>query len=254
MLYFTYARGYEPGGFNLANFAGENDLFGFAIEEASSFELGWKGKLLNDRLSLSAAAFYIDYSDRQVEFQARAGGQVIEGIVNLGDSEQVGVEAELNLQVTEHLSLLASVGAIDAEWNDGTLVELEESVVDLSGTTVPNTNDVSWALGAAYNAPLSPSGQLRLIAGLQISHNGAFEGLQAWNTIRNPSYTVANAQFGLQAERWEFFIQVENLGDEEYFTDVNRLPNLHALDGGAEVNIGTLGQPRIVSATLNYMF
>lgn len=254
MLYFTYARGYEPGGFNLANFAGENDLFGFDIEEASSFELGWKGKLLNDRLSLSAAAFYIDYSDRQVEFQARAGGQVIEGIVNLGDSEQLGIEGELSFQVTEHLSLSGSVGAIDAEWNDGTFVQLDESVVDLSGATVPNTNDVSWALGAAYNAPLSPSSQLRLIAGLQVSHNGKFEGLQAWNTIRNPSYTVANAQLGLQAERWEFLIQVENLADEEYFTDVNRLPNLHALDGGAEVNIGTLGQPRIVSATLNYMF
>ena len=63
-----------------------------------------------------------------------------------------------------------------------------------------------------------------------------------------------NAQLGLQGERWEALLQVENLTDKDYFTDVNRLPNLHALDGGAEVNIGTLGQPRIVSVTLNYMF
>ena len=254
MVYATYAKGYEPGGYNLANFAGENDLFGFDIEEASSFELGWKAKLLDDRVSLGAAVFFIDYSDRQVEFQAQAGGQVIEGIVNLGDSEQYGIEAELNFQVTEYISLSATIGAIEAEWNDGTSVDLGGSVVDISGTTVPNTNDLSWVLAAAYDAPLSPSNRLRLVGGLQISHNGAFEGLQAWNTVRNPDYTVMNAQLGLQGERWEALLQVENLTDKDYFTDVNRLPNLHALDGGAEVNIGTLGQPRIVSVTLNYMF
>ena len=59
MIYVTYAKGYEPGGYNLANFEGENGRFGFGIEEASSFEIGWKTRLLEDRLTLSAAAFYI---------------------------------------------------------------------------------------------------------------------------------------------------------------------------------------------------
>ena len=254
MVYFTYAKGYEPGGFNLANFEGENNLFGFDIEEVSSFEIGWKTRLLEDRLTLSAAAFYIDYTDRQVEFQAQTGGQVIEGIINLGDSEQYGFEAELNLKATEHLTLTAAVGAIDAEWNDGTLVDFGDSSTDLSGTTVPNTNDTSWLLATSYNAPLAPASGMRLVAGLQISHSGALLGLQAWDTVKNPSYTVANAQVGLQGERWEFLVQVENFTDEEYYTDVQRFPNLHALDGGENINIGTMGQPRLLSATLNYSF
>ncbi len=254
MVYFTYAKGYEPGGFNLANFEGENDLFGFDIEEASSFELGWKTRFLDDRLSLSAAAFYIDYTDRQVEYQAQVGGQVIEGIINLGDSEQYGVEAEMNLQVSEYLSLQAAFGIIDAEWTSGTQVDSGASSVDLSGTEVPNTNDVNWLLAASYNAPLAPASRLRLVAGLQISRTGSFLGLQAWDTVRHPSYTVANAQVGLQGERWELLLQVENLADEEYYTDVQRFPNLHALDGGESINIGTMGQPRLVAATLNFMF
>ena len=254
MLYFTYARGYEPGGYNLANFEGENDLFGFDIEEVSSFELGWKSRFLDDRLTLSAAAFFIEYTDRQVEYQAQTGGQVIEGIINLGDSEQYGFEAEMNLQVSESISLMAGLGVIEAEWKDGALVDLGASVIDLGGTEVPNTNDLSWLLAAAYDAPLSPASPLRLVAGLQISQTGKYLGLQAWDTVRHSSYTVANVQVGVRGDRWELLLQVENLTDEEYYTDVQRFPNLHALDGGENINIGTMGQPRLVAASLSFNF
>ena len=255
MVYFTYAKGYEPGGYNLANFEGENDLFGFDIEEASSFEVGWKSRFLDDRLTFSAAAFFIDYTDRQVEFQAQVGGQVIEGIINLGDSEQYGFEAELNLQATEHLSLMAGVGFIDAEWQDGALVDSGDAIVDLAGTEVPNTNDTNWVLAMDYNAPLSQVGGLRFVAGLQASRTGKFLGLQAWDTVRHPSYTVVNAQIGLQGERWELLLQVENLTDEEYYTDVQRFPNLHdPVFGAPNINIGTMGQPRLAAVVLSYRF
>ena len=253
MVYFTYAKGYEPGGYNLANFEGENDLFGFDIEEVSSFELGWKARF--DRLTLSAAAFYIDYTDRQVEYQARVGGQVIEGIINLGDSEQYGFEAEINLQVSEYLSLMAGVGIIDAEWKDGALIDTGGSVTDLGGTEVPNTNDTNFVLAANYNAPLAPASALRLVAGLQVSRTGKYLGLQAWDTVRHPSYTVVNAQIGVQGDRWELLLQVENLTDEEYYTDVNRFPNLHdPVFGPGNINIGTMGQPRLVAGSLSYRF
>jgi len=254
MLYFTYARGYEPGGYNLANFEGENDLFGFSIEEASSYELGWKSRFLDDRLTLSAAAFYIDYQDRQVEFQAQSGRQVIEGIINLGDSEQYGVEAEMNLRVSDNFSLQAGIGLIEAEWKDGALVDFGNSTVDIGGSEVPNTNDANWLIAANYNAPLAPASGLRLIAGLQVSHTGSYLGLQAWDTVRHSSYTVANAQIGVQSESWEILLQVENLTDEEYYTDVQRFPNLHALDGGESINIGTMGQPRLFAASVSFMF
>ena len=254
MVYFTYAKGYEPGGYNLANLEGENDLFGFGIEEASSFELGWKSRLLDDRVTLSAAAFYIDYTDRQVEYQAQVGGQVIEGINNLGDSEQFGFEAEVNFQVTESLSLAAGLGVVDAEWKSGALIDPGTGIVDLGGTEVPNTNDVNWLVGASYNAPLPGANGLRLIAGLQVSHTGSYLGLQAWDTVEHDSYTVGNAQIGVQSEQWEVLLQIENFTDEKYYTDVNRFPNLHALDGGANINIGTMGQPRLFAASLSYRF
>jgi len=180
--------------------------------------------------------------------------QLVEGIVNLGDSEQYGLEAELTFQATKNLNLSASVGIIEAEWKDGTLVDLGAGNVDLGGTTVPYTNDVSWVLAARYDQPLSWWNGVSLITGAQLSHNGEFEGLYAWDTVRNPDYTLLNLQLGLRAERWEFLVQVENVTDEDYFTDVTRFPNLHAIDGGETINIGTLGQPRIITGSISYRF
>ena len=142
----------------------------------------------------------------RVEYQAQVGGQVIEGINNLG------------------------------------------------GTEVPNTNDVNWLVGASYNAPLPGANGLRLVAGVQVSHTGSYLGLQAWDTVEHDSYTVGNAQIGVQGGQWELLLQVENFTDEKYYTDVNRFPNLHALDGGPNINIGTMGQPRLFAASLSYRF
>jgi iron complex outermembrane receptor protein len=57
MVYFTLAEGYEPGGFNLSNFEGEDALFGFDREQATSYEIGWKGKLADGRFVVSRHSF-----------------------------------------------------------------------------------------------------------------------------------------------------------------------------------------------------
>jgi len=159
------------------------------------------------------------------------------------------------MQLSEAVSLMAGMGYIDAEWKSGALVDSGDSAVDLGGTEVPNTNDLNWVLAANYDAPLAPQSRLRLVGGLQISRTGKFLGLQAWDTVEHPSYLVVNAQIGLQGERWELLLQVENLTDEEYYTDVQRFPNLHdPVFGPPNINIGTMGQPRLVAGSLSYRF
>ncbi|MCY3621853.1 MAG: TonB-dependent receptor [Gammaproteobacteria bacterium] len=249
MVYATVARGYEPGGFNLTNFEGENELFGFGPEEATSFEGGWKGRLAEGTVTASVAAFFIDYNSRQVEFQATgADGGVIEGIINLGDSTQAGVEGAVDLRVSESLTLYAAAGLINAEWDSG----VEAGGVDLGGEPPPVVPDFSWNVGLDYRAPAGAG--MDLVAGVQVSHNGEYEGLQAWNPVTNPGFTVINAQVGLARENWELMLNVENVADEVYYTDVQHFPNFYLLDGGDNVVIGTLGQPRLITASLSYFF
>ena len=248
ILYATIARGYEPGGFNLASVR-VNELFGFGAEKATSYEIGWKGGDDSGRVTATAAAFYIDYQDRQVEYQGVDDtGAVIEGIVNLGDSRQFGMEADVALQLTDALRVSLSAGWVDAEWKSGT----NAAGVDLSGKKPPVVPDFNFNASADYRGPLQDG--LDLIAGLQVSHTGSYEGLQAWDPVTNPSYTVVNAQLGVAGQNWQLMAHVKNLLDEDYYSDVQHFPNFYLLDGGDAIVIGTLGQPRLLSLSLSFFF
>jgi iron complex outermembrane receptor protein len=259
MVYFTFAEGFEPGGFNLNNFAGEDSLFGFDVERAKSYEIGWKGKSSDGRFFGSIAGFFVDYDGRQIEFQARdATGNLIEGIVNLGDSEQWGIEAELQFKVNESLTLTGAFGWVDAEWANGTLVDLGDDQIDIGGTKPPVVQDVNWHLGADFTHPLGDSG-LNFLASVQVNHSGEYKGLQAWDTVDNPSYTLVNAQVGVAGERWELTVNAKNLFDEDHYVDLQRFPNLYLLDAfageaGENILIGTLGQPRLITGNLTFWF
>ena len=43
MVYGTVSQGFEPGDFNLTNFAGVDSLFGYVREKATQYEIGYKG-------------------------------------------------------------------------------------------------------------------------------------------------------------------------------------------------------------------
>ncbi len=251
IIYFTGSMGYEPGGYNLANFAGTSSLWGFEGEEAVQYEFGWKGRLMDGRASASFAAFMIDYDDRQIEFQAPdpGGAGIIEGILNAGDSEQYGMEFEISVKASDYLTVSASAGFIEAEWDGGTTL----AGVDLSGKTPPVVPDNGATFSTSYLRPLANGSNF--IFDFQISHNGKFEGLQAWDGVTNPSFTIAGLQMGLSRDNWEFMVNVENITDEDYYVDVQYLSNLYLLDdAGENIIIGTLGQPRLVTASINYYF
>ena len=250
MLYATIARGYEPGGFNLASFTGVNELFGFDAEKATSYEIGWKGGDAAGRVVATAAAFYIDYKARLIEYQATdESGTIIEGIVNLGDSKQFGLEADIALRLTDALQVALSAGWVDAQWKDGT----SAAGVDLSGETPPVVSDFNFSVSADYRRPIQSG--MDLIAGVQVGHTGSYEGLSPWNPVTNPSYTVVNAQLGVAGENWQLMAHVKNLLDEDYYNDVQHFPNFFGLDNdGQEIVIGTLGQPRLLSLSLSFFF
>ncbi len=256
MLYATIAFGYEPGGLNIIT--GDDGLLPFSAEKAVSYEAGWKGRFADGRASASIAGFYIDYNKRQIEYHYEtADGTAVEGIGNFGDSRQFGFEAELSVQVSDALSLSFAAGAIDAEWTGETIA----SGIDFEGEKPPNVPEFSWNVNADYRQPINAG--MDFIFGVQVSENGASDTIQAYHPLRNPSYTVVNAQIGVAGENWEFTVNAENLTDEDYYTDVQSFPNFYGLDadgvcvypdGSDCLIIGTLGQPRLITASLSYFF
>ena len=76
--------------------------------------------------------------------------------------------------------------------------------------------------------------------------------------VENPQFTVVDIQLGLVTEQWELMFNVDNLFDEEYYTDVEPFPNLTYEGligvGPSEIMIGTHGHPRLFTASATYRF
>ncbi|MYE83368.1 MAG: TonB-dependent receptor [Gammaproteobacteria bacterium] len=258
MLYGLIAWGYEPGGFNLTSFLDGSGLIPFGREEAVNYEVGWKGRWADGRATASLAAFFIDYEARQIEYHlVQADGTAIEAITNFGDSEQYGIEADLSVKVTDELTVSLVAGTIEAEWIDAQFDPGDGSgIQDLSGNSPPVTPDFSWGATVDYRRPIN--NRVEFIAALQISHNGEYEGLQAWNPVTNPSFTLVNGQLGFLWENMDLMLHVENLTDEGYYNDVQHFINGHdlvgVLGGPGAIVIGTLGQPRLTTLSLSYYF
>jgi len=262
IVYGTVSQGFEPGDFNLANFAGENALFGFNPEEATQFEVGYKSRLLDGAMSLTVAAFLIDYTDRQFELQAAdPSGGFVEGIVNVGDSEQLGVEVDLVMAISENLVGTLGFGWLDAEWDSGVTSPVTDA--ELGGMTPPNTADFSAMAALDYQRDLGNG--MRVTSRLQLRYkdraatNAQFfdapgDEFPFWD---NPDFTVVDFNIGLGWNAWQFAVHVENLFDEDYYVDAQEFPNFagSAIPGApGSVVIGTLEQPRRAVASVTYNF
>lgn len=263
MIYGTFSQGFEPGDFNLNNRPGETVPLGYGPEDVTQFELGYKGRLMDDRVALMLAAFFIDYNDRQFELQENdpVTGGFTEGIINAGDSEQIGFEATLLAYLSDEWTLSLGVGFVDAEWDSGTISPVNGA--DISGQTPPNTADFSGVAALDYSRSMADNsrvfGRLQVRNKSDASTNAQFfdapgDDFPFWD---NPGFTVVDLNVGYEMNNWTFDLFVENVFDEEYYIDVQEFPNF----GGAArpgspglIIIGTLEQPRRIILSARYAF
>ena len=260
MIYLTISKGYEPGGLRhepvTFDSQGNPSLSTYGKEEAVQTEIGVKGSFMDGRGSFSAAAFLIDYEDRLFTTIVQSATGPFESVGNSGNSENMGFELEIAYQATENLSLAAAFGTLEAEWDQGTII----NGVDMSGRTPSGSIDNGVALAANYEKPLSNG--MEFIADFQYNRRGTSASMPAHDSIKNPSYYTLNLSTGIRSGNWEFMIHGENLTDEQYYTDLENWVNLGA--GGAldPVNnmtdpfyiIGTHGHPRMISGSISYRF
>lgn len=234
--YVKYSSGYKSGGFNL-DFVTESDLdagLEFDTETVDAFEAGLKGTLWNRSLGFSLAAFRTDYSDYQVnQFVDLGGGRTSISIRNAAEVETQGLEAEFTYRPTDHLTLNAAIGVLDAEF--ATYPGGGAGGADVSGNKLPGVSDYSVNLGVQYYHPL-PSLGAELLARLDYAYRDDY-----YNTVDNEqsrtlasgdtvqygwvdAYGLVNARLGLESENgsWSTALWARNLADEEYLTRTTR--------------------------------
>lgn len=223
--YARFATGFRPGGFNNTppNGLPRADLAAlipYDPEYAYSYEVGWKGRLL-EIVALDVAAYYTETKDIQVVTAPSAASR---GLLldNAGNAHSWGIEAEARTRFDigpGRMFLSVSAATQDGQFEPGTSILIDTNgdgvpdVVDLNGRQVPRLRDIQMAVSAAYFIPVW-EGVNALVAGSMQTAYGGFEN--ADNSRGFDGYTVFDARVGITSDTWRLSLFGRNLTDETY--------------------------------------
>lgn len=206
-LYGALVRGYKTGGFNVV-FEREEDR-SFQPEFSWNYELGFKGRFLDERVSLQTAVFYIDWKNQQI-YQMLPSGQG-SMLKNAGASVSKGMELDLQALLTPNLQLQTSYGYTHATFRENR----PNPDTDLSGNFIPYVPRYTLFAGLAYRIPL----RSELLRSLHLHLNYQGVGEHYWNdanTSHQEGYGLLNGMLTLETTQLGLDLFVNNITSASY--------------------------------------
>ena len=254
MAYFSAARGYKAGGFNLDRVQSNNGLSSgtagivpvndtsFEGEFVDSFELGTKTTWMGGNLLLNATLFHQEYSDFQLN-SFLGTSFVVRSIPKVTSQ---GVDAELLFKRNGWM-VQAGLTYADTEYGDDPLPDADLRL--LPGSRPSFAPEWSGTASVGYDWDMGSKLKARANVGMKyMSEYNTGSDLDPQK--QQDGYALFNARFviGGQSDRWDLEFWSQNLTDEEYYQV--------AID--APLQPGTwnafLGAPRTVGVTLRLRY
>jgi iron complex outermembrane receptor protein len=151
LIYASYSQGFKGGTFNLVPAANlstpaplANLQAGVDPETVDTYEIGAKLEFFDRSLRLNVAAFMNDYTNQQV-FTFIGGAAAL---FNAGEASIDGLEAELTWTPNEDWLIQASLGLLDATYDEFVLPDPDGDGIpnptSYAGNRTPYTPEVSW--------------------------------------------------------------------------------------------------------------
>lgn len=206
MLYGRVATGYRPGGANTA--AGVPPVF--KPDKTTSYEVGVKSDLLDQRVHFNLTAFYIDWTN--IQLTDRLPSQ-IPFTGNAGAATSQGIELSSGYRLTEQLRL----GAV-AAYTDAKLESDAAAVGATAGDRLPNTPKWSGLISLDWMRPLTDTytTTASLAYRAVTSRESAFPFAQG-GAAHLRSYDATDLTAGVVTDRWRANIFVKNLTNEHAY-------------------------------------
>ncbi|ABF54587.1 TonB-dependent receptor [Sphingopyxis alaskensis] len=242
-FYASYSQGFKGGGFDPRG-VGVNapaaipgsptdaevaSFLSFLPEQVDSYEVGYKGSLMDGAVNVALAAFYADYSDVQIpgSVACTVGGlPTFCGVVsNAGKATFKGLEFEGRARLAEdmaaagdRLTLSTALGYIDAQY--------KEYVTNIGGvpTDVADFREVQntpkWTASGtlAYSTPVG-DGEIRF--GTTLSYRSKTHQFEIPNPyIDQKGFALWDASLVYTApdDRWSLGLFGKNLTNKKYKT------------------------------------
>ena len=284
MGFFTYSRGYKSGGISLNRDAGGNALTlgdpvlgcppggapipaspfcafppadpTFEPEFADHYEVGFKSTLFNNRMRLNASLWKTEFEGLQLQ-TLRPDGSF--QVTNVAGATSQGIEADVNLAVTDYLDVFFAVQFLDADFDDG-VPALSPGLPPMGGQDIPYASDITGNLGANLSLPINSNGWSVFLNGNLFFRSEYFSFTEPDPARTQGAYELLSLRGGVSSPggKWELAVWCRNCTDERYKYSDFAIPFDGAIIGPPGTPLGTLwshyGAPRFVGVTGTFRF
>jgi len=261
-LYATISEGYRRGGSNavptVGFFAVDPAWQQYGPDSVTNYEIGLKGA--TERLQYSAALFYLDWDDVQINTSAGAGFFVAAN----GDTARTsGLEIEIQGFITDNVRYNIGYAYVDGEiTGEARSPTTPGFVLAEKGSPLVGTSEHTLNAALQFDKTLN-SGKTwttRLNAYYQSETQNAFgDGLSAPGTFTAEldGFTLLDVVTWISSDNWRASLYVKNLTNEEGRT--GQFSNLYMGTSPAQNYFGNgskefLALPRTIGLAFTYEF
>ncbi|MDC1513278.1 TonB-dependent receptor [Porticoccaceae bacterium] len=213
-IYTSATKGFRVGQINTTVAPEAGVPKSYEPDSLWNYELGLKTLLLDGHLKLNLAAYYIDWTDIQLQRTITTDDdRVFNFNDNAGDATSKGIEMELTYLPNENWEV-----GIAFSYTDATLETVTGDTGLTPGSTLPGTPDFAMANYVQYvenDMPNNLSGYVRL------SHQHVGQMVSNINNadhLYSDTYNTFNLRSGLQYQNYELALYVENLTNDDAAT------------------------------------
>ena len=230
--YISASKGYLPGGYNNFASSGTEEENRFDAQTSINYEIGVKDSLLNDNLVLAGSIFYLDIEDIHVYSTDRTTGMMYTS--NAGQADSKGIELEIAYSINNNWKVDTSIGVMKARYSN----YIDSNGEDNKNNKIERTPSHSANIGLSYYSNGGFYGRFDI-------QNQGDMFFNAQNSLKQDSYTVANAKIGYLFDDFDIYTYAKNITDEDYIV---------ALEEMAEFRQLTYGKGRFLGAGIKYSF
>jgi len=260
-VYGGYSRGFKSAGVNMAvpvQLANGPAPLTFKPEIVDAFEIGFKTKILDNRLTTNVALFLSDdrgyQANQTILVDTPTGPIARQYLTNAGNVRTQGVELDLRARPIDGLSISGGATYNDAYFRTYTngqcpylqVTAANGGVCDLSGRQLTGVSKLVYNVSAQYEFPVGTTNTLAYVGG-NWSYRSAYYGtLNTDPYAKVPGYGIAGAHLGVRDKngRWDLKFWGRNLFDKLYYI------NASVDTATTYTYAGSLGDPRFYGATL----
>jgi iron complex outermembrane receptor protein len=199
-----------------------------------SYELGSKGRYFNNRLSINAAVYAINWTNIQQTINLPTCGFYF--TTNVGDAKVYGSEFELRALVIPHLTLGLNAGSTHAYI---TSVSAEGAGIVSPGEWILNVPLYTVTPSVDFDAPMGDRGTV--FARVDVPYTGRSRGYfdsSGLPHVFQPGYGIVNMSVGFTWDKLSVGLYAKNLLN---WKNVIQYPSVNSVQQGYTVRPATVG-------------